>query len=383
MGNSKQFGVFGLLRKSVGSVTYSKGKDGKGKTIQIVRAKATDVANPNTVNQILQRAKIMPAKRFYEAMSVILDHSWQGIEYGNASRIHFMSLALKQSGPFVPKSVTAVVPAAYPISDGQLASVVVQPTAIAESTAIQATTLTAEIVTALIAANIPEGAQLTVIAWYKDAANNYKYAYGRVINSVGNLFEWIGSTAANMAVAVKDGKIAITTANGQATIAVGAICSQLIDGKWQRSTQELVLTDDFSNGLYGSTAQALTIESYQEQTNGNAINSAWYLNLANGQPFPGQLNVEQHVLIDEDPTTYVDVPYGIIIGRVSDEYMLVNGNTPFIFTDDGTTTGKLKIISNGQVIDGTAEMTASALEFDFYRWNVMKWLDVYATQLGF
>lgn len=374
MANSKQYGAFGLLRKSIGSVTYSKGKDGKGKTIQIAKSKPTSVMNPNTANQILQRCKIKPAQRFYTALNTILDHSFEGVAYGNESRIKFMSEALKLSGPYVPKSVTAVIPADYKVSEGTMDTISVQPTAIAESLAIQALTLNANAVAALEAANVPQGAQLTIIAFYKEAgSNNYKFAYGRLINEVGNIFAWTGSTAANMAVGVKDGKIAVTTANGQSTVAVAAIASKLENGTWKRSTQFMVLTDEYRDGLYNTTAMSLVLTSYKEQANGNAINSAWYLNLANGQPFPGILT-DSEELVSENDTAKVVV--GTLIQPTT------SGAETIVFTDDGTSAGKLMIISDqGEIVEGTAAMTTYVLA----NWadDVALWVDTYATQMGF
>lgn len=378
MANSRQAGVFGLLRKSVGSVTYSKGKDGKGKTIQIVRSKPTVVANPNTVGQILQRCKISPATRFYNAMVEILDHSWEGIAYERQSRQHFMELALKMQGPFIPKSVTEVIPADYPVSEGSIPSIIASPVA-AEGTSLAAAALTAENVAALIAAGVPENAQLTIIAWFKTASGSYDFAYGRIINAVGNIFAWTKSTAANMTVTLASGVFHISYANGRDTVAVAAIVSKLENDVWKRSTQNLVLDDDFETGLYDAAARQLTIESYMSGGDINKINSAWYLNLANGQPWPGQLWVQNHVALDSAETPQ----YGnVVMGTLATQD---GGMTETIFTDDGTAAGKLIMVANGQIVEGTAAQTAYVLSLDgrLYGSRVNQWMDVYATQLGF
>lgn len=378
MANSRQAGVFGLLRKSVGSVTYSKGKDGKGKTIQIVRSKPTVVSNPNTVGQILQRCKISPATRFYNAMVDILDHSWEGIAYERQSRQHFMELALKLQGPFIPKSVTEVIPADYPVSEGSIPSIIASPVA-AEGTSLASAALTAENVAALVAAGVPEGAQLTIIGWYKTASGSYDFAYGRIINAVGNLFAWTKSTAANMTVTLASGVFHISYANGQSTVAVAAIVSKLENDVWKRSTQSLVLDDDFETGLYDAAARQLTIESYESGGDINKINSAWYLNLANGQPWPGRLWVQNNVSLDDsEPSTKGNVVQGTLV--------LQDGTiTETIFTDDGTAAGKLILVANGQVVEGTAAQTAYVLSVNgaLYGNKVNQWMDVYATQLGF
>lgn len=377
MANSRQHGAFGLLRKSIGSLVYSKSKDGAGKTIQVVRSKPSSVANPNTVNQILQRAKISPASRFYNAMAEILDHSWQGVEYGAASRQHFMSLALSQNGPYIPKGVTELIPAQYPVSEGSMAKLVASPVA-GEGAEFQTAALTQATVDLLVGAGLPVGAQLTVIGFYKTASGGYDYAYGRVVNEVGQLFEFTNTTAANMAVSVAaDGIIRITTANGSATVAVAAIASRLHNGTWERSSQSLVLTESMYEGLYDNEAMEITISSYQSSEDINRLNSAWYLNLANGQPFSGQLFVAETYL-SEDAETKTPVPLGRLVNP--------DGTTKIVFfTDDGTAAGKLKIIVDGAVVDGTAEQAAFIASSDspYYGAKPEMWLNVYATQLGF
>ena len=380
MANSRTYGAFGLLKKSIGSVVYSRGKDGAGRTIQIVRGKPTVVANPRTVAQILQRAKIKPAQRFYNALYEILDHSWQGVQYGTPSKNYFLSKALSQSGPYIPKSVTQMIPAAYPISEGSIASIIASPVAAAAAetnVALQALTLDAAAVQKLIAAGVPEVAQLTIIAFYRRQSGEYAYAYGRLINSVGSLFEWTGSTAANMTVTLvpTSSTFHISAANGLATVAVAAIVSKLNNGTWERSTQELILTEDLQNGLYGPEAQQLTIESYGDVVDVNKLNSAWYLNLANGQAWPGEIFVARESLVDGGEEK------NIVLGKI----VQPSGSIRYVcFTSDGTANGKLIEVVNGNVVVSTDDVPADT---GIWRYGPISqfdlWLTVYATQLGF
>lgn len=380
MANSRVHGAFGLLKNSIGSLVYSRGKDGAGKTIQIVRQKPTEVYNPRTVGQILQRAKIKPAQRFYNALVEILDHSWQGVTYGTPSRNYFLSKALALTGPYIPKSVTQMIPAKYPVSEGSIASILVDPTAAeaaATNVALQALTLDAAAVQKLVAAGVAEGAQLTVIAFYKRQSGEYAYAYGRLINSVGSLFDWQGSTAANMTVTLvpATSKFHISAANGQATVAVAAIVSKLNGSTWERSTQEMVLTETMEEGLYNESAKELTIESYGDVVDVNRLNSAWYLNLANGQAWPGQI-MYRNMSVDANATKEV-VVYGQIVqpsGTIKQ----------YVFTDNGAANGHLINLVNGQCVvsENTAEFLISADGY-LYMAAPELWLNVYATQLGF
>ena len=126
MARSKIGGAFGMLRGSIGSVTYSTKKTNSGKTEQIARQKAQSVTNPNTTAQIMQRMKLGPAQRFFDAFEQvvakgIISHSFEAIPYGNASRTHFISLAMKEEAAvYVPKGVDFFVPGEYVVSEGSL-----------------------------------------------------------------------------------------------------------------------------------------------------------------------------------------------------------------------------------------------------------------------
>ena len=117
MAKSKSF--YGLRRGSTKSMTYSV-LNGQ----QITKDRVVEVRNPKTAGQAVQRMKLAPAQKFYDAFSEILNHAWQGVEFGNKSRQHFMSEAMKQNGgPYVIKGFPSLVPGTYPIANGSLAKV--------------------------------------------------------------------------------------------------------------------------------------------------------------------------------------------------------------------------------------------------------------------
>lgn len=117
-------GAIGRVRGSIGNTTYRRiyGKSNES----AVYDKVLEVANPKTANQILQRAKMAPAQKFYEAFKSVLDHSRQGLQAGEITRRAFMSEVMKKEfrrWAYVPKGFAGVVPSAYPISKGNLPSV--------------------------------------------------------------------------------------------------------------------------------------------------------------------------------------------------------------------------------------------------------------------
>lgn len=117
-------GAIGRVRGSIGNTTLRRiyGKSNES----AVYDKVLEVANPKTANQILQRAKMAPAQKFYEAFKSVLDHSRQGLQAGEITRRAFMSEVMKKefrSWKYVPKGFPGVVPSPYPISKGSLPSI--------------------------------------------------------------------------------------------------------------------------------------------------------------------------------------------------------------------------------------------------------------------
>lgn len=80
----------GKARGSVGSVTFSQ-LNGK----QISRAKATQVKNPKTDAQMIQRVIMNTTVQGYSGMQAIVDHSFQGVAYQGPSMNKFNSLNAK------------------------------------------------------------------------------------------------------------------------------------------------------------------------------------------------------------------------------------------------------------------------------------------------
>lgn len=118
-------GPLGRVKGSVGNTTYRRiyGVN----NASAVYDKVLEVANPRTGNQILQRAKMSPAQKFYEAFKSVLDHSRQGLQQGEITRRAFMSdcMKMKNGFPFVTKGFEGLVPGRYPISKGTMPEIAV------------------------------------------------------------------------------------------------------------------------------------------------------------------------------------------------------------------------------------------------------------------
>ena len=88
MAKSKSF--FGLRTGSTKTMTF---QVNAGK--QITKDRVEIVKNPRTLSQMVQRMLLATVTAAYQAMRVIIDHSFEGYSYGQASMSEFVRLNLK------------------------------------------------------------------------------------------------------------------------------------------------------------------------------------------------------------------------------------------------------------------------------------------------
>lgn len=110
----------GMSRGSVGDVTFYRNRGN-----QVARARNRKPANPRSEAQVIQRMLLATASKAYSRMKGIVDHSFQGIQYGGVSQSYFLKRALEDlrnwvalTLPTTPESVnqnpTGVYGLAYP-----------------------------------------------------------------------------------------------------------------------------------------------------------------------------------------------------------------------------------------------------------------------------
>lgn len=280
-------GAFGFLRKSIGSVTYRTSTAAlDGKKRQVASLKPTTVKNPNTVAQIMQRMKMAPAAKFFEALSEILDHSWEGVPYGAKSRLEFMRRAMKNDpAVYVPYGYKSMAPGEYEVSAGSLPSlpwrnVLAEEPGDAEKLFSTEDNLDANLVTALKKYGIQEGDQITVAAM-QNVGGIYEAKLQRII--VGNDASWEGY--AGTFILFENGTVVGDT-NTAAFVVIVSRGKEASTAK--RSNEKMLLVGEYKN-LLSLGAMNAAIESYQTQTNYNSLNSDWYLNQGSSQPFNGRI----------------------------------------------------------------------------------------------
>lgn len=380
MGHSKSGGIFGFVRGKVGGKSFYviPAKSAKsGKTEQGIRAIAESVSNPQTASQAMQRMKLAPAQKFYTAFQELLTNAFQGVAYGDASRRYFMSKVMRLDGPYVQRGVDRFLPAAYPFSEGSLASVGIQPFSGGDQVITLAnTTEEATVTTAILAAAL-------------SATEDYQITIA-VVNNVNGLFQpsyvgynnrlTIGELPAEALGKDGDGHITINPAAlGLDMSAMVACCvvlsTQDASGNWLRSTQDMIISDELRASLYSADALEAAIYSYQDTNTVNAINSEWYYNLGMSQAWGGKLTT---TLLPVDSTGDLDNQL-VVVGLKQ----LDGRITRTVFATSTESTGLIIYVADGQITTNALATVDEFVGLNGSGYTVELWQDSYASQLGF
>ena len=288
MAKSKSF--FGLRKGSTKSMTFST-LNGQ----QITKDRVSEVRNPKTSGQAVQRMKLAPAQKFYEAFADILNHSWQGVEYGNKSRQKFMAEALKQNGgPYVVKGYPSLVPATYPLASGSLAKVDVSFTADSDIaiTSLRVGNLEdqpiAVYINAIVTMNpgFEIGDKISLVCIMKNTSTgSYSPMKKQLIlkdtlaadesDDRGELVEvMLGSSEGMLAFALDSAPF---SSNTHSLVGLGIIHSRGEGSSAKRSEARMALMDSEYAKFYSDAAYTLALASYQSES-GVPVSDDWYLN---------------------------------------------------------------------------------------------------------
>ena len=351
MAQSNVGGVFGFLRKSVGSIVYSTSTASlSGIKKQVARSKPTSVRNPRTISQIIQRMKVGPAQLLYAAFEKAagsvennpLSHSWQGIPYGPKSRTKFLQLAMTgDPKAYVPKGINFPVPGVYQVSQGSLPNM---PSGIIEAPADNFIAVGGSLIQAQVDLLVNMGAevgdQLTFVSLIDEENGSYKAAFARVIIGVGNSWELTNDTDDALQ-DVQMTRNGIYFAGGNVACGAFILSRGTSSATAKRSTAFMTIAPDYQS-LMSPEAYDAAVDSYIEGVSYNSLNSDWYLNQGSTQAFNGQVYAQQLTLaqgegVDEFTGTF-------LLGR----QVQGSGMRNVIFTSDGTANGTAYALINGE-----------------------------------
>lgn len=373
MATSLTGGAFGFLRKSIGSVTYRTSTAAlDGKKRQVASLKPTSVKNPNTVAQIMQRMKMAPAAKFFDALSGILDHSWEGVPYGTKSRLEFMRRAMKNDpAVYVPYGYKSVAPGEYEVSAGSLPSLPWRNVVASEKEAglilINSGEMTNEQVQALSVVGVNEGDQITFVSLAAEANGRYSTNTSRIIVGVGNGWDnGLPASLGRKGTYLEEDYIAsfafIVSRGKEAATA-------------KRSNEKMLLVGEYKN-LLSLEAMNAAIASYQTQTAYNSLNSDWYLNQGSSQPFNGRIvagNIAVTPTGGQSTVVTAAIAQQVVNGQIQQK----------LFTVDGSEEGAL-IGKDGQPIKvGAVTITYAMVNDKSKLAGAEKWSSDYLEQAGF
>lgn len=277
----------GMSRGSVGDVTFYRNRGN-----QVARARNRAPMNPKTEAQTIQRMILATASKAYSRMKGIVDHSFQGVQYGGVSQSYFLKRAMEDIRNWVAQtiSITGEYPAAlrnpllyrglsFPldahqagvgllISEGTIPSVPAVLNTPEEGDDavvdyfgnIMFTEANRPSVRAVMKAfGAQKGDQITAVGLLDDGSfsasryvimsdvdddvldGDWSYdaaAFDTLKTSVGNVFiDFKNGAAANQ-------RKAFVSAESGVLIAASIIISRKVGDVWQRSTQRLVWLSD-------------------------------------------------------------------------------------------------------------------------------------------
>ena len=299
------------VKGKLGNIVGYKGRGGK----RLARIRQTEVKNPKTEGQVIQRMILSTASKAYGRMKSIVDHSWQGITYGGASQSYFLKRAMEDIRAFVAANYPSAKeknllnyrglaePKAYAMAGaGLLVSEGTIPTIDAVLTADEKPEFDhfggmvnaekASISEVLKALGGIAGDQLSIIAI---ASNGQFYASRYVVNADASdkqlaenwdgtadadAFDQIKSSVGTLNISVSDGKIIPAIGGGLSVIAASIILSRKDGNNWLRSTQRLIPIGDNIDTLLTENGPSVVVPMWQAGTSEINTDNPFYLNNA-------------------------------------------------------------------------------------------------------
>ena len=359
MAKSKSF--FGLRKGSTKSMTFST-LNGQ----QVTKDRVSEVRNPKTSGQAVQRMKLAPAQKFYEAFEGILNHSWQGVEYGNKSRQKFMAEALKQNGgPYVVKGYPSLVPATYPLASGSLAKVDVAFTADSDIaiTSLRVGNLEDQPISVFINAIVTMNPgfeledKISLVCILKNTSTgSYSPMKKQLIlkdtlaadesDDRAELISVMRSSSEGMlSFALDDAPF---SSNTHSLVGLGIIHSRGEGSSAKRSETRMALMDSEYQRFYSDAAYTLALASYQSES-GVPVSDDWYLNCFAAGKIGRVVNKAVTFTNDGHQYTVNYLTLVIDVAGVQKEYVFIK-ESQFLVNNIG---------ENCTLPDGTTQVTAT------------------------
>lgn len=380
-------GVAGRIKGSVGNTTFRR-IYGEANA-SAMYDKVLEVSNPRTGAQILQRMRLAPAQKFYEAFKQVLDHSRQGIQAGEKTRRAFMAEVMSKgfpSMPYVVKGFQGVVGERYPLSKGTLPRIFSWPATTMEwvETSLNVSNgITLDTPANLLEnlqANNPgrfeDGDELTFVVLAGDDVNgseNYALIYSIVLSASDQettIDEIVGMSQDNTLTFFPQFFTEDDSAFGAAVIH-----SRKVGEKWTYSNAEMDFDQDYYMVYHSGNAYRTAMASYGA-AGFNSPNGRKQLNLATNQPYNGAIT-KANGLVDPNLESELKFTYLMSTTQIVDSSKQAQVVTS-VFVKDGALVNEkgeqIKKTQGGQQVNVTPQMVGWA-------GGTKVWKDAYLAQV--
>lgn len=345
----------------------------KGASGQTIMRELVVPKNPKTEKQATQRMKMQALCNFYRGLNGILDHSWEGIKYGNPSRMHFMKIGLSSEIPvaavakgqkeFVALPLTVSegslqnIPFGYDTANSSFSITLTRSVTSADETALASRESAIPVLVDLL--GVDPGTQLTFIV-NTDVNRPNEIIVKRLIlkQNVIDDFDWF-----NFAGTLSQGDASLFPILGDESNAYAVIVSREENGKWLRSTTSMILNPRYEQEVYKIEAVTVAKAQYMNKSS-QGVNDD-YLDEGASQPFGGvnYINFDNTLRILPGSTRTTSKATGTI------SIVMMDGLS--LDVQKLSTTGSLKIDTAGGWVKGeiasfnyTVETGASTVVYD-------------------
>lgn len=380
-------GVAGRIKGSVGNTTFRR-IYGEANA-SAMYDKVLEVSNPRTGSQILQRMRLAPAQKFYEAFKQVMDHSRQGIQAGEKTRRAFMAEVMSKGFPAMPyvvKGFKGVVGERYPLSKGTLPRIFAWPSTTMEwcetSLKLEAGTSTdtpAELLQKLQAKNpgrFEDGDELTFVVLAGDDVSgdeNYALIYSVVLSASDTETDIV-----NVIESSNDGTLIYTPqffTEDDSVLGCAVIHSRKVGDKWSYSNAEMECDPDYYMIYHSGNAYRTAMASYGA-AGYNVPNGRKQLNLATNQPYNGAIT-KANGLINPNTEGELKFVYLMSTTQIVDSSKQAQVVTS-VFVKDGALVNEkgeqIKKTEGGQQVNVTPQMVGWA-------GGTKVWKDAYLAQV--
>lgn len=380
-------GVAGRVKGSVGNTTFRR-IYGEANA-SAMYDKVLEVSNPRTGAQIIQRMRLAPAQKFYEAFKSVLDHSRQGIQAGEMTRRAFMAEVMSkgfQLMPYVVKGFKGVVGERYPLAKGTLPRIFADPSVSMEWCEVNLNLIAGQEVDtpAALLANLQEanpsrfedGDELTfVILAGDDVSGEESYAliYSVVLSASDTETE-IGERI-QIARNNKMNFVPQFFTEDDSVFGCGVIHSRKIGREWKYSNSEMSFDDGYYMVYHSGNAYREAMASYGA-AGFNVPNGRKQLNLATNQPYNGAISKANGIV---NPNTKDEVKFTYLMSttQIVDSSKQAQVVTS-VFVKDGALVNErgeiVKKTEDGQQVNVTPQMVGWA-------GGTKVWKDAYLSQV--